>query len=149
MVQLQANTNSFFTILHSEFESTLSSHEVSMGLSASAFMLLVIQFQNDCIATKLHYSLRVLYGADYISNDTDTNLETILQYIPEDIAMMLPTDELAKVPSTSCMQLMTNIGKARLNLLPLAGAGLERRKALANITMSCIVSISSIRLYRL
>lgn len=100
-------------------------------------------FQNDCVSKKLHYSLQVLNGVDYIANDTGTDLSTTLEYIPGDIAMMMPTDQLEKVPATACMAIMGNIGKAKIDMIPLTGAGMDRRKSLANITMKCIVSISS------
>nr|XP_039260088.1 uncharacterized protein LOC120336470 [Styela clava] len=91
----------------------------------------------ECISTKLHYALQVMNGIDYIANSTDPELSSTLSFIPEDVAMMMPTNELERIPLTACQSIMENIGSAELDTLP-GTTGDIKRQELANISLNCV-----------
>jgi len=43
--------------------------------------------QDECLQKKLHFANQVVYGSEYMSNESNAELDTLIESIPKDCAM--------------------------------------------------------------
>ncbi|XP_076808220.1 uncharacterized protein LOC143451496 isoform X2 [Clavelina lepadiformis] len=92
---------------------------------------------DECTQNKLHFSLQVDKGENYMTNDTDPDLEILFATIPPDVALFYPHELVNATPNASCRVFISQIGQAQLNLLP-RGPGDTKREKLALAAINCL-----------
>jgi len=96
---------------------------------------------NECIQSKLDFSMQILHGVNYTRNDTSQDLASLLKSIPADIIFYYSPSVMDDLPNDTCLTFVEKLGTIQLDKIT-SVMGKKKRSEYGEKAIDCLLRVS-------